>query len=140
MLNDSRKFRANDGVTLVELMIAAGILATVFVFLLQGVIDIDTTNSIGANYVVANTQLSSVVEEIRSLTYDELLAYQPPALPGLGASASMQVACTDNNGAQIMLPTATGSFPNPIEVQVTILWQDKHGRLHTDRMSTLHRR
>ncbi len=144
MRGGPKALREECGVTLVELMIAAGVLAVAIVLLLGGLISIGETNAITENQTVASAYLESVVEETQALSYDQLLAYQPPAMTGLGASSTIQVQCMDSAGNPVMLPvdpaSLGGALPNPTEVQITVVWNDVRGRVFTARTSTLCRR
>lgn len=138
------RFCESAGVTLIELMIASGILALAFVLLLGGIISINQTNAITENQAHASAHLESVIEELQGLSLEQLLAYQPPALPGLGAASSIQLTCLDSGGNSVPLPidasTLSAPIPNPAEVQITVLWSDTRGRLYTARTSTFCRR
>ena len=132
------------GVTLIELMIASGILAMAMVFLMGGLISISDTNKITENQTLASSHLESVIEELQGLSYDQLLEYQPPVLPGLGASSTIQVAALNSGGNQVPLPvdpaTLNAPLPNPAEVRITVIWNDVRGRVYSTRASTLCRR
>ncbi|MCL4692387.1 MAG: type II secretion system GspH family protein [Candidatus Hydrogenedentes bacterium] len=137
-------WRDESGVTLLELTVASGILAVALVLLMGGLVSIADTNEITENQSMASSHLESVIEEIQALPYDQLLEYQPPALPGLGATSTVQVAGIDSGGNQVLFPvdpaTLGTPLPNPTEVQVTITWNDVRGRPYTARASTLCRR
>jgi Flp pilus assembly pilin Flp len=131
------------GVTLLELAIAAGIFAMVIVFLMGGLIEVNQTNLITENQTVVSSQLESVVEEIQSLTYDQLLQYQPPDLPGLGVDSAIIVNAFRVGGGTVTLPvsdTFTGTLPNPVPIQVRAVWIDLQGRANTANVTTFHRR
>ncbi len=132
-----------NGVTLVELVIAAGILTVAMVLLMGGLIEMNQTNAISENQAVASAQLESVVEEIQSLSYEDLLAYQPPAFDGLGADSAIVVEAFRSNGGTVMLPvgaTFSETLPNPAPVRVRIVWVDLQGRAYASAVSTFHRR
>lgn len=141
---DVKTWTNEAGVTLLELTIASGILAVALVLLMGGLVSIADTNEITENQSMASSHLESVIEEIQSLSYDQLLEYQPPALPGLGAQSTIQVAGIDSSGNQVMLPVDAATLgtplPNPAEVRVTVTWNDVRGRLYAARASTLCRR
>jgi type II secretory pathway pseudopilin PulG len=132
------------GVTLLELTIASGILAMAFVLIMGGLISIGETNKITETQSLASSHLESVVEELQGLSYDQLLDYEPPVLPGLGASSTIQIVAINSGGNQVLLPvdpaTLGSPLPNPTEVQITAVWNDVRGRVYTMRASTLCRR
>lgn len=133
-----------SGVTLVELAIAAGILTLSLVFLMGGLIEMNQTNEITENQTVVSAQLESVVEEIQGLTYDALLDYQAPNLPGLGIDSSIAVTTFRASGGPVTLPidteTFTGTLPNPLTIEVRAVWIDAQGRASAARVTTFHRR
>jgi len=133
--------RDDAGLTLVEIMIAGGILAMSFVFLLGSIVSISSTGESSENRSKAQTDLSTVLEEVRSVSYDQLLAYVPPELPGLGDSVNVEVVCLAGGGVEYELPIdadlLAAPLPNPVEVRVTVSWLDRMGRVQTARASAL---
>jgi hypothetical protein len=129
------------GMTLIELMIAGGIMAIAFVFLFGSLISISVTGATAADRSVAVAHLSSIMEELDPLVdEDGLLAYQPPAMRGLGVAETILVQCVDGAGNLVSLPSNPGALAapltNPVEVRVTISWRDKAGRTHRVRGAT----
>lgn len=141
---NAKLWTEKQGVTLVELAVAAGIFAIAFVFLLGGLIEMNQTNAVSENQAVCSAYLESVTEEIQGLTYDQLLVYQAPALPGLGADSAIVVEAFRTATIKVRLPvdpaTFTGTFPNPIPIQVRAVWIDQQGRANTTSVTTFHRR
>ncbi|MBN2309265.1 MAG: type II secretion system protein [Candidatus Hydrogenedentes bacterium] len=132
------------GMTLVEIMIASGIMTIAFVFIMGSIISISTATSCTEEQMLAGATVSSVMEELHSLSYEELLAYQPAAAAQLGATATVTAVCYDVNGGANILPLDPDSLaaplPNPVEVQVTVTWRDKMGRPFARRASAFYGR
>ena len=129
--------RRNDaGMTLIELMIAAGIMTVAFVLLFGSIISISTTGQMTEDRALAAAHMGTITEELRGLGWTEFLAYEPPALEGLGTGAQIDIELTDTSGANEtvlgVLPTthsdlATAFPPNPIEARITISWLGTRG-------------
>jgi len=133
-----------EGFTLVELCIASGIMAMVFLFLMGGVIDVNDSNQVITQRTIAQAQLQSVLEQMRSLTIDELAVYTPAAMTGLGSQSAVSLACVDSSNNTVTIPLASAatasSLPNPLEVRATVTWRDPHGRLLSQQIATMYRR
>jgi type II secretory pathway pseudopilin PulG len=118
--------------TLVELMIASGIVTIALVLTLGSIISVSSTTDLAEDRAMAAATITSVLEELRALPYQELLAYQPPVVAGTGVGTVLSVACIASDGTAVPLPvdssSFSGSFPNPVEVRVTVTWRDKMGR------------
>lgn len=145
MIRETRKSPRGgaEGMTLLELMIAAGVMAMAFVFMFGSYAGISTASASSEELAIATAHISTVMEEIRGRpSYAALLAYQPPALTGLGVTETIQVVCLNSAGAAVALPTAPPSpaLPNPVEVRVMVTWRDRMGRLFRASCSTLHGR
>jgi type II secretory pathway pseudopilin PulG len=141
----SGKARSREaGMTLVETMIAAGVTAMGLVLTMGSFVSISTASDVSEEQAVAATMVSSVVEELRSMTYDELLAYQPPTTVDLGAGTAVSVACFDWDGGAHQLPVSPAALasplPNPMEFQVTVVWWDRMGRPYSMRTTAFHGR
>ena len=129
--------RRNDaGMTLIELMIAAGIMTVAFVLLFGSIISISGTGQMSEDRALAAAHMGTITEELRGLGWEEFLAYEPPGLQGLGTGAQIEIELIDASGANETvlgaLPTtpsdlATASPPNPIEARLTIGWMDTRG-------------
>lgn len=122
---------SESGATLLELMVAASVMAMGLTFLFGSVITISAVGGATEGRNVAITHTSSVMEELRSLTYEEMLAYRPPVLTGLGTSETVVIECFKDDGTSLTLPidpaTLTSPLPNPLPVQCTVSWRDQRG-------------
>ena len=124
MTNDS-------GLTLLELMLAAGILSLALASLFGSLVTMSVAGGLTEDRAVAVTHLSSVLEEVRSLSYNEVLAYQPPAFGNLGTSELITVECFKDDGTAVLLPvlptSLTAPLPNPLQVRCSVAWNDPRG-------------
>lgn len=138
---DMRKRTGESGMTLLEVTIASSVMALALVMTMGSLVGISGTRDIAEDRMMAAVTISSVMEELRTLSYDGLVAYTPPSAEGLGASTAITVAVFDSSGATIQLPvdpdTLSETLPNPLELQVTVFWRDVAGRLISARSSTL---
>ncbi|MFP4191309.1 MAG: prepilin-type N-terminal cleavage/methylation domain-containing protein [Candidatus Hydrogenedentota bacterium] len=134
--NAAAKRRNDAGMTLIELMIAAGIMTVAFVLLIGSIISISSTGQMTEDRALAAAHMGTITEELRGLAWDEFLAYEPPALGGLGTGAQIDIELIDTSGANETvlgaLPTThddlgTSFPPNPIEARITISWLDTRG-------------
>ncbi|MCP4639895.1 MAG: hypothetical protein GY851_05660 [bacterium] len=132
---------SSAGLTLLEIMIATGILTIALVMSLGSVISISTASDSTADQAVAMATVASVLEQIQTLSFDEVMAYYPGASSELGATTAISLVCYDTTGTPVSMPCnpedAGVSFPNPMEAQVTVVWRDLGGRPRTMRASTM---
>ena len=130
-----------SGLTLLELMFAAGVMALALAFLFGSLITIAVAGGLTENRACAVTHLSSVLEEIRGLGYDELLAYQPPVFNNLAPTETITVECYKGDGTTLQLPvnpdSVTNPLPNPLQVRCTVAWNDPRGHALQQRASQL---
>jgi hypothetical protein len=124
-----------------EIMIAASIMGMAFLYLFGSIGSIADLGSSTQKRAIAQSQLSSILETVRTLSYAQLKAYTAPTVQGLGATATARVDCYTAAGAPLTLPVALITvFPNPVEVRVTITWRDSRGRTNSLSESSLFRR
>lgn len=136
----SRNRNRSRGFTLLELSIAAGVMAVAFVVIMQSIISISSTREIVSDETVAVAVLSSLLEEIQSLSFEQLMAYQPAPSGLLGATERVRVVCFDQTGAPVPLPVTSVPqpvFPDPVEVQATVFWIDPSGKPFTRSLSAM---
>lgn len=130
------------GMTLLEIMIASGIMGMALVFLMGSLANVSSTAASSEERAMAASHVASVLEEIGRTDFDGLLAYQPPGFRGL-RNESIRVSCVDSSGNARILPLATGvtfsNPPNPIEVRVMVTWQGRSGHPYRVTASTMHR-
>jgi Tfp pilus assembly protein PilV len=66
------------GMTLFEVMIAAGVTLVAVVVAMGSIISIATTSTVSETQVMATNIVSSVLERVRTMPLDELVALTPP--------------------------------------------------------------
>ena len=122
-------FGTNAGMTLLEVSIACAVLGVAFVYLFGSILSISALGGQTRERATAQSQVSSILAAIQPLSRAQMLAFTPPAVQGLGAGATAQVACLDGAGGAVTLPTGAATvLPDPAEVRVTVNWQDTRGR------------
>lgn len=130
-----QRIRANDaGVTLIELMFAAGILAMSLSIIFGSLISISVLGNINEQQTQAMSQLSSLVEEISQMQASSLPGYTPPPLTGPGVSQSVTLGIVRADGVVTPMPAAgagLAGLPNPAHIQVTLNWVDNNGRAYS---------
>ncbi|HOT51978.1 MAG TPA: hypothetical protein PLI07_13435, partial [Candidatus Hydrogenedentes bacterium] len=87
--------------------------------------------SISDSRRIASCRLAGVLEQLRTLSYDEALAFAPPASD---AVETVVVECVDARGEPIRLPMAGQSLaeplPRPLEMRATVTRMDSKGHSH----------
>ena len=129
------------GMTLLEVMVASGVTAVAFLLALGSVMSIATTSDLTEDRTMAAATLSSVLEELRGLSYEGLLSYIPPSPGDTGDGVYVSIVCFDEAGNMQYLPVdpeyLETPLANPLPIQVTILWQDNGGRYRSMSSSAL---
>jgi type II secretory pathway pseudopilin PulG len=133
---------AAAGMTLLEVMIAAGIMATALVLLMGSLGNISATGATAEDRALAASHVSSVLEEIRVMDRESLLFYRAPGFRGLRGEA-LAVQYVSTTGTVVNLPLSVGvlppPMPNPAEIRVTATWQSAAGHPYRYRATTLYR-
>jgi hypothetical protein len=128
------------GLTLVELMIAAGLLTTALVLVFGSLISVSQTRRLSESRTVAAAHISSVFEELQGVDAKTLLSYSPPTFTGLGAQEQVVIRLFAEDGAVVTLPLGESApspeLSDPCEVQVVVTWQDQE-RLLSQSASTM---
>jgi type II secretory pathway pseudopilin PulG len=135
---------SQSGMSLLEVTFAAGIMATALSLLFGSLISISLLGRLNEDKAVANTALSGVLEEIRTLDFNDLVVYTPavPDKPGVKRTVSLE--CYGADGLPIALPLVadeTGDVelpdvPNPLEVKATMLWTNDTGHIFQSSATT----
>lgn len=148
--------RNDAGLTLMELMIAAGITAVSLVIIIQSVIGVAQLNSQTKERAMAAGYVSSVFEVLRSMPFDDMLTINPMGTAGsvlptslstVGAMQTFEFAGLNNATIvlEAMMPADIGGqaygmpfpiseemfpdgIPNPLEVKVTMRAYTNQGR------------
>lgn len=123
----------NEGFTLLEITFAAGILAMALSLLFGSLITILVVAQLNEDKALAKTHLASVLEQVRGLTVEELMEYEPPQLDRPGVRRAISLVCFDTEGQTIELPLVGDAeqpeLPNPLEIMATLLWRNEKGHV-----------
>ncbi len=139
-----KRFRRGDaGLTLLEVMFASTVLIVLVVMLFGALLQFYLVQEISKQRTIALSHIGSVIEELQSASFSELIDYVPPELPGLGAEATVTVALIDGEGEKLSLPMQepdedlADTLPNPVEVEVTVRWKDQQHREYSRSVSAM---
>lgn len=117
--------------TLLELMMAAGVLTLTLSYVFGSLLSVTAAGGVTEGRSVAATQVSSVFESMHGMSYSALIACQPPVFTALRAE-NVTLECFKTDGTALTLPTTytllATPLPNPIPIRCTITWQDERGR------------
>jgi len=141
------KFKSDSGLTFVELMLAAGILAVSMAMLFGSLISVGTMNEIAESRTRAEADLITIMEEVEvvsRLPVENLIEYQAPELYGVGTLETITVECVTDAGDRIALPAEVsnlpeGGFPNPARIECTISWYCKQRPMSVKASTWIHR-
>jgi prepilin-type N-terminal cleavage/methylation domain-containing protein len=103
--------KCRKGFTLLELMIALGLIVFVIAGLFSSFIYAILLNETTGNLVKAANDAQYVLEEMKGLAYGSLAAYAPPALNSL---PSESIAVVRNTGLRVT------------EVTVNVAWNERN--------------
>jgi type II secretory pathway pseudopilin PulG len=130
-----------EGMTLIEVSVAAGVLLVVVVLLFGSVVDFARSSEVVSSKAAATAHANSVLEQIRQLDHEDLLSFRPQPMTGLGPTEIVEAACIDAAGNPVPLPIAdpaiAARLPNPLEVRVAVTWRDKEGHEFRRQVSSL---
>ncbi len=136
----------NVGMTLLELTIATGIMTVALAMAFGGVLSMIAVGRLSEEQEIAATHLATVMEELRTCNLEEIIAYEPPRLEGLGNEVYVTLEYVDAEGNLVALPAAgavgaegegedegdaavdPAALPNPLELRVEITWLGERGR------------
>jgi len=112
----SRFHNANSGFTLVEVVLAAGILAFVIVAMVKVFIYTSTQAELAGEKTLATLAAQSKLEEIRNHDYDNI-------------STDYDGSIFDPTGLNGMGKIYVGGSAELLEITAVVCWRDKYGRL-----------
>jgi Tfp pilus assembly protein PilV len=137
---ESVRRRRDEGFSLIELCIAAGIMAVAFLYIIGGVVDASSSNSVVTTRMLAHTRLTSTMEQLRAMPFADMIVSTPVQVDGLGASATLSLAGVNAAGGTVAFPITNAAvvvaLPNPLEVRATVTWRDVNGRLLSQGMAS----
>ncbi len=132
--------RTNAGVTLLELMFAAGVMALALSMLFGSLIGINMMGEVAEGRSRASTVMSSVLEEVRASDFNTILAFAPTPIQHPGVTIAVQLEAVDDDGNLTGLPLGENvnvTFPNPTEIKATVVWTTPRGRAYSISSSTM---
>lgn len=148
------------GLTLLELMLASGVMVTTLAMLFGSLLSVSLVGEIAEQREVAVSHIASVMETMRTTPLNELPSMELPPMGGLGCAEVVQIAYINESGEAVVIMSGspdpygdtlgdmdgedggqtTGEFdptvlPNPLELQVTIDWVNSQGHPATSTAS-----
>ena len=129
---------SRSGMSLLEVTFAAGIMATALSLLFGSLISISLIGRLNEDKSVANTELASTMEQLRSLEFSDLMTFTPPSptTPGVEQTLTLEAYLADGTVLALPLtPDEAGevavppNLPNPLEVRATLLWRNEKGHI-----------
>lgn len=132
--------RKNAGITLLELMFAAGVMAVALSMLFGSLIGINLMGEVAEGRSRASTVMSSVLEEVRASNFNTILEFAPTPITHPGVTIVVQLEVVDEDGNLTQVPLAEDAevnFPNPAEIKATVVWTTPRGRAYSMTSSTM---
>ncbi|MCA1901410.1 MAG: type II secretion system GspH family protein [Candidatus Hydrogenedens sp.] len=129
--------KKQQGMTLVELMFAGGIMAFVLSMIFTSVVTVGMNSEIHTQRLQAESVVNEILDQISRTDVTQILNFTPNLNHLPGNRAVVRIEAITASGSPISLPTTTNvSLPNPLEVRVTLTWQTTRGYTITKRGST----
>lgn len=126
------KFEAEQGFTLVEVLIAVGILALVIVGLLQLFVYCTTLAEAAGNTTLAVNEAQNKMEEIRNHDFNSIATdYASGGTPG------NTFTLTSLNGTGTITTSMAGGSTALLQMQIAVSWQNKNGRNFSTALTSL---
>ncbi|OGX36786.1 MAG: hypothetical protein A3G91_00815 [Omnitrophica WOR_2 bacterium RIFCSPLOWO2_12_FULL_50_9] len=125
MFRKTRKkiFQSPQGFTLVEVLIAVGILAIVIVGLLQLFVSCSALAEAAGNTTFALNEAQNKMEEIRNHDFDSIATdYASGGTPGNTFTLSTL------NGTGTVATSQVGGSSELLQIGIDVSWQNKNGR------------
>lgn len=133
-----RRLRNDSGMTLVELMLACGVMAMTLSMLFGAMVSMNAIGQTTQARTEATTSLANILEQVRYTPSTSLMSTRMSLAEGPGKRRTVVLKAANNAGTWITLPsnTSIGTLPNPLEVQATLVWEDEGGRVYSASAST----
>ena len=135
--------RRNDaGMTLIELVFAAGVLAVALSTMVGALLTLTVMGDVAEGRTRATTALASVMEQVRA-TGPQVLTETPAPVECDGQTMAVMMEVFNDDGEPLSVPLSVDSegnlpdLPDPMEVRVTVMWEDRRGRLYSSRSTTM---
>ena len=137
-----------SGATLLELALASAVLIVAFVVLFGSIFAMSRVTGSSEEHALALSHITRTIEQLSDRTHDELLRFDGHlnVEPGPLRAETIEVEyfyradAGERGGAgeggpspsirpPMLDPGSVARLPNPVEVRVTVLWEDKRGRV-----------
>jgi len=119
-----------SGMTLLELMLAVGVMTLTLSYVFGSLLAVTAAGGVTEGRCVAVTELTSVLESMQGMSYDALIACQPPARTALRGEG-VTLECFKADGTALTLPTTYAllatPLPSPLQIRCTVSWLDDRG-------------
>lgn len=148
----TRPKHGQEGMSLVELLLAAGVVATSLSILFGSLVSISVMERLNESRASAVLVLSSVMEEVSGMPWGEVPDYVAPSNDATGLTYEVTVEAyapqageeeggvvvagegeEEAGGGWVALPLPVDSgieLPKPLEYRVTVRWLDASGRIY----------
>jgi prepilin-type N-terminal cleavage/methylation domain-containing protein len=110
------------GFTLLEVMIAAGIILVGLVAVMNSVVSTNSLRASADDRTVVRARLATVIDELRRASGDELRNYTPPSFTDRSPAIEIEVEYVMNEERDRLSPPINDEdieIPNPVEVHIT---------------------
>ena len=134
--------RNNAGMTLIELVFAAGVLAVALSTMVGALMTLAVMGDVAEGRTRATTALASVMEQVR-VAGPGILTETPAPVECDGQTMAVMMEVFNSDGEPLSVPVSVDNdgnlpdLPNPMEVRVTVMWEDKRGRVYSSRSTTM---
>lgn len=133
--------RNNAGMTLIELVFAAGVLAVALSTMVGALMTLAVMGDVAEGRTRAMTAAASVIERTRAAGPQALTQTPAPIeVDGKVMAVSMEIIGDDGENIAVPVALVNGNMPDlpdPLEVQVTVMWEDTRGRVYSTRSTTI---
>ena len=136
--SDSSKIKRgkDSGFTLLELMIASGIVAMSMGMLFGSMLSIGVSGQVAEGKTQATAYMLSVLEQVRYTPRNTLFTFSPPAPPvDPGYTMAVALDALDANGTAVRLPLANAAagagLPYPLCVRATVVYATPRGNMYS---------
>jgi prepilin-type N-terminal cleavage/methylation domain-containing protein len=131
-----RKRLGNLGFTLIELMIASGVVAMSMGVMFGSLISIGVLGQVAEGKTEATAYMMSVLEQARGMSRANLFTYTPQAPPqDPGFTMALALDALKADGTTLRLPladqTAGSSLPAPFAVRATVVYTTSRGYMYS---------
>ena len=126
--------RKDSGFTLMELMIASGVVAMSLGVLFGSLISIGISGQVAEGKAQATSYMLSVLEQVRYTPRANLFTFTPPAAPQApGYTMAVALDALKADGSTVRLPLADAAagagLPYPLGVRATVVYTTPRGHM-----------